>query len=282
MGFHSRFTSPELQKAQKAVFNDWNWTRYLVLPDIHIPQHDRKAVELVLNYARHERDNERPFQGFIQIGDFMNFKQLSKHSEFDKLSLEGARIRKDADAANAFLDELQEIIPPENPSFIIEGNHDYRIKRYIKENPLLADLGLSVPELLKLDIRGITWVPNWSEGKVLTIGNATFVHGSIIRKHHAAGMMDKFQTNIFYGHTHDIQQFSQTTAGESKIRVAQALGNLQDPEDYWEQYNGNRWQLAFADFTFFAKGGFSYTVHQIHDYKTVIAGEVFTKDGKLG
>lgn len=274
---HDRFTSPEIERAIKGLFAKSSSVRMLVLPDLHIPQHDVPATNLVLNFAAHEKKHGVPFNGWIQIGDFQNFKGLSKHSEFDKIGLEGARIRKDTDAGNLFLDRLQAVVPGQG--FLLQGNHDERLIRYVKANPLLDGLGLTVPELLRLDERNIIWIPNWSDGKVLRIGKATFVHGSIIRKHHAAGMMDKFQSCVFYGHVHDEQVYSAVSAADDTVRVAHSLCCLQDRRDYWEQFNGNRWQTGFGDFTFFRDGSFSYVVHKIVDNKMVSAGRTFTPKG---
>lgn len=274
-----RFTSPEIDAAVAGIFKGRKAARFLVLPDMHIPQHDVPAVNAVMTYALHEKQNGVPFNGWIQIGDFQNFKGLSKHSEFDKIGLEGARVRKDTDAGNAFLDRIQSIIP--DNGFLLEGNHDERLARWIKANPQFAGLGITVPELLRLDDRNIIWVPNWSEGKVLRIGKVVFVHGSIIRKHHAAGMMDKFQTCVVYGHAHDEQLFSAVSAADDNVRVAHCIGCLQDRRDYWEQFNGNRWQTAFADFTFFKDGGFSYVVHKIVDNRFSAGGRVFGPKGLI-
>jgi hypothetical protein len=211
------------------------------------------------------------------LGDLMDLMVLSSHKKNDLLAIEGCRLQKDFDATNKRLDQLQALI--DGPGFVIEGNHDFRIRRYLAAHPELVGSGLTIPEKLRFADRGITWVENWSRGIVLPIGKAIFVHGSTTCGNHAAAMMRKFNANCFYGHVHDLAMMSQITAGDAKVRVAQSLGGLQDEFTYWNPAHGNKWQLAFADFAFFRDGNFSYTVHQIHDYRTVIGGRTFTPKG---
>lgn len=275
-----RFTTPAIRSFERGLFAAGKESaRMLWLPDWHIPQHDRKATDLILNYAKHERKAGRGFDAWGQIGDLMNLHVLSRHNEYDKLTVEGLRLQNDFDIANYELDRLQAEIA--GPGVALEGNHDHRLVKYLAAHPELIGTGLTIPEMLKFEERGILWVQNWEKGHVLRIGNATFVHGSIVRKHHAAGMMEKYQTNIFYGHVHDEQKYSVVTAAEDKTRVAHSIGTLQDKNSFWMPYNGNRWQLCFGDFTFFKSGGFSYTIYQIHDYRVAIGGKIFTPKGVI-
>lgn len=271
------YQDQKVNAAVRELLSGKEVTNVLVIPDWHIPSHDKRATALLLKYADWRRKHGTAFNGWIQLGDLLDLNILSSHNKGDLLAVEGKRLDGDFKAANRVLDDLQAVV--QGPGFVIEGNHEMRLTRYLGAHPELIGLGLTVPDKLKFEDRGVTWVPNWSKGIVLPVGKAVFVHGSTTTQNHASAMMRKFLQNVFYGHTHCIQMHSQITAGDAKVRVAQSLGGLQDELTYWSPANGNKWQLAFADFTFFKDGSFSYTVHQIHDYRVAIGGRIFTDKG---
>ncbi len=240
----------------------------MVLPDTHIPEHDPVSLNAVEQYMEdHEWDE------MVQLGDLLDLDELSKHNIGNLRIVESKRIRKDLDIAGAILDRWQKKLRKAKIT-ILEGNHDFRMERYIDANPALEGL-LEVPNALKLKDRGIRWVPAWSKGQVYDIGKAQFTHGLCTNQYHACKMVREFGSNIFYGHTHDVQMYSQTYRGDDETRVGQSLGCLCKYELSYLRGRPTRWQQAFAIFRFLPSGFFSYSVVRIFN------GEFISPEGKV-
>lgn len=236
----------------------------IVLPDPHIRAkaggEDKRSIAAVEKYIKDAKPDE-----IICIGDFMDFDCISTHNDRKPRLVEGETIAADYEAGNKVLDRWQKLAPR---IVLLEGNHDYRVERFIDEYPRMAG-SLEVEKALKLKERGIKWVRSWSEGELYKIGNASFIHGIYVNDHHAKKHVEAFGTSIFYGHTHDIQLYSKVTAGDNKTIVGQSLGCLCDYNQQYMNGKPNRWQQAFAEFWVRPDGYFNYTVTMIFNHKFI-------------
>lgn len=142
------------------------------------------------------------FDELLYLGDFLDFDVISHFNKDSPRKKEKARLAKDYAIANKILDRHQKIIRKNNPKAkftLLEGNHDWRIERYINEHPELEGL-LEVEVGLKLKERKFNWVRCWEDGEIYKIGKAYFTHGLYTNQYHAAKMVNAFGTNIYYGH----------------------------------------------------------------------------------
>src|SRR5262245_65877354 len=97
------------------------------------------------------------FDGWINIGDFLDFDCISSHNLNNLRAVENKRIFADYEAAATILDRHQTIIRKKNKNarfVLIEGNHDERMERYINANPACEGM-LEVPVALELKRRGV-------------------------------------------------------------------------------------------------------------------------------
>jgi hypothetical protein len=213
---------------------------------------------------------DHKWDGLINIGDFMDFNCISSHNKENLRSVEGSRILKDYDHANAILDQHQRILRANNKKaryILLEGNHEYRMTRYIDALPQMEGM-MEVDTNLHLEARGITWIPNWSKGTLFTKGNANFSHGLYTNQYHAAKMVNQFGVNVFYGHTHDVMSFPKSIKGTSKRIVGQSLGHLcQENLMGYMRGRPSNWQQAVTTFYFFPNGFFTYYVSLIFNHK---------------
>ena len=103
--------------------------RWLVLPDLHLPNHDVKALKQVNEWVCSEK-----WDGILQLGDFMDFPTLHSSSK--------TNLRRQEDSGS-FADDYElgrEIIEGwrethKGKIVILEGNHDYRIECLIDAFP---------------------------------------------------------------------------------------------------------------------------------------------------
>lgn len=247
-----------------------------VLPDLHIPYHDKKTWQNVLKYLRDFKPNE-----IVLLGDFLDFSQISSHNRENLKALTETSLDDDYRVGNQCLDELQAV---QKKITFISGNHDYLVNRFIDAFPQLKG-SIEVPLRLNLKERGVKYVPFWESGAVHKIGKATFIHGYYTNDGHAKKHLSAWEENVFYGHLHDTQSYSKTNNGSNKTKIAQSLGCLCDYRQYWMKGRPSRWQQAFGEFHFREDGFFNYYVVNVFNHGFVAPsgkwyGEVVKKKGK--
>lgn len=250
-------------------------TKAIVLPDIHVPYEDTAALRAVEAYMA---DHRREWDRVVYLGDVLDLDCISSHNLNNLQAVEGKRIERDYKAAGVMLDRHRKAAPRAEFTWI-EGNHEDRVNRYIAARPQLQGM-IEVPNALDLDGRGIEWVPFWSKGVKLSIGKARFIHGRYTNKYHAHKHLERYGDNIFYGHTHDVQNITHEYDDRHSTPAAQSLGCLCGPLD-WMQGAPDKWQQAFATFYFFPDGYFTYYVTRIFKARFVSPeGDIYTAAGR--
>lgn len=249
-------------------------SRYLVIPDPHTPFHDRRSWEAVRAYIE-----AHSWHGVIVLGDLLDFNEISVFTRSSLRNVSEGAIVRQYQAGNEFLSELEESLSvrmpdefdrplDENitsgvPKYLLEGNHEARLDRWLDEMGVAASGLVEIPRNLNLDERGWTYVRSWTRGELVRIGHASFIHGRWTNIHHAKKHVEAYATNIFYGHTHDVQRYSFERLGDDKTIVGQSLGTLQRYDAPYLRGGPTRWQQAFGTFWFRPNGFFNYSVTNI-------------------
>lgn len=246
--------------------------RALFITDRHFPYQDVATDKALKHYLG---DNE--FDYIIDGGDLCDFDVISSHNKENLRAVEGKSIKQQYDCVNRELDILQKL-QPKAAITLIEGNHDYRIERYLNLHPEGVGM-LEVPVGLKLADRGIEWVPYWSKDEVKTIGKANFGHGTYMGKHHAFAHADAYGINFFYGHVHDTMAHPVKRRGDNSTYVAQSCGCLCSYQQSYLRGRPTKWQQAFAEFWFRDDSYFNYNLVQIFNNSFVASGRLYTPRG---
>jgi predicted phosphodiesterase len=242
----------------------------LVLADVHAPTTDKRAIGAVYKYV-----SERKWDFNVDLGDWADFGSISRHNKRALGLLEGQRVQKDFDAMEKSIAERKQAIGQRTPIYYIEGNHEYRLSMYLEEHPELKGLDeFNYAKRLNFQKNNITWIPFWSEGTVLKIGKALFMHGRYTGPGHTAKLMRNYECNLFSGHDHGLEMSGKSIAGENEYRIAMCIGTLQGRQK-WMQGRPNKWVHAFAEFYFEKNGTFTFYV------PTIINGQFRSQDGKL-
>ena len=260
--------------------------RVLVSPDLHFRAKggglDKRAWNCMLQYAAaHEWD------AHINLGDVMDFSYISEYNRGKPGKVAGENFFRDYEYANKRLDEVGQALGACPTHYILEGNHDERVKRYLAYHPELVG-SIDVPHGLRLAERGWTWVPFWSLGHSVQIGKAMFIHGRYTNEYHAKYSVHHYNKNIFYAHKHDVMCYSRSSHGgyrrlpqsrlytsDNTTMVGQSLGCLCQLDQEYMQGAPTNWQHAFGTFFFFADGNFTYYVTLIFN------GRCVGPDGKV-
>lgn len=211
----------------------------VVVPDMHFGYravgevletiHDEAAVACMLEVLRYTQPRVIVFTG--DNLDFAGFSSFLKHPSLLHL-------------ANAAVQRLYEFLYavragcPNARIIYIEGNHEFRAKRYLQERaPEFVGLCrggskqevTAVDYLLRLDELNIEYVGDY--GTHIWIGNIRALHGELLGKNGgetAAKMLIEYVESSFCGHNHRLELAfkTRTTLGKRVFTFAATCGTL--------------------------------------------------------
>jgi predicted phosphodiesterase len=122
-----------------------------VIGDLHIPVHDERAVNLVLDIFEDIGIDELVLNGDILDVYLLN-SHGPKHPDFQ------GTLEWEFEKGNEFLDLLQKKLP-KTKIYFNAGNHEFRLDRFVINNaPHFWNI-LTVEKMLRLKERGIPYLP---------------------------------------------------------------------------------------------------------------------------
>jgi predicted phosphodiesterase len=213
--------------------------KWLFISDLHIPYHDRRAVELAVQHGKRNGCN-----GVLIVGDLLDCYQLSTHEKDPRKSHTKVELEK----AKQLLEYLAEQIRPEE-MLVKLGNHEDRLHRYLcqRASELLDLQQFSWADFLELERFGAQLVEsNWLiENKALTI-----LHGHEFGKGGIAAPVNPsrgafLRTNecVIMGHGHRTSQHVETTL-RGRVISCWSMGCLCDLHPRYAPVN--KWNLGFG------------------------------------
>lgn len=106
----------------KPTKNKQDFTTYLVLGDLHIPEHNMPAIKSILYMM-----DDIKFDGLVNIGDFCDFGCISHWNKTKKLTSEGMKLKEDYIIGNSILDEFDKRLPEGCDKHFMYGNHESHV-----------------------------------------------------------------------------------------------------------------------------------------------------------
>lgn len=223
--------------------------KWLVIPDMQVPDHDMKALQSVLSFAEHYQPD-----GVLIVGDELDSPEPSRWNKGYAGEFAGT-LQQSIDTCHDILSMISSTT--EGPVHLMRSNHGERIRTYLSRYaPALRDLrALDYGTLLGLDDLGITYHDKpfeFAKGWVLAHGD----EGSLTQTPGgtALGLAKKWGKSVLCGHTHraGLQHQHLSLNG----RVSQHLfgievghlmmyGNGKSKADYLRAGHAN-WQQAIA------------------------------------
>jgi len=244
--------------------------RALVIPDCHIPYEDKRAYDLMLEVAVDIDPDE-----IVILGDYADFYAVNGHG-------------KDADLAGMLLqDEIYEVILrlrqlckmfPRAKKVYIEGNHEYRLERYIAKR--CADLyGLVTLEaILELKLLGFQYVPYGPMQKYSILDSPLVARHEPLAggKHVAQNTVEKAMSSVIFGHTHRIQEAQVVTMNGENLRGISS-GWLGDSSSKVFDYvkGHHQWAHAFSVVHVLDNGTWFNSLIHIIDYTCYYNGYIY-------
>lgn len=232
--------------------------RILIIPDTHSPFHDPLAWKTLLDFGRKWRPHT-----LIHLGDLADFYSVSDH---DKDPRRANNLLDECNVTNALLDELDDLGAVRR--IFCEGNHEYRLERYLMRHaPALLGIA-SVDHLLRLQERGWSRIPYAMHGRV---GKLYVTHEAGKSGQNAVQQMAQaVGGSIAFGHTHRLQiQYFGSILGDR--HVSATCGWLGDKASatYKSEIEKAPWQLGFATAIMERSGCFELQARPIVDYRVL-------------
>lgn len=170
----------------------------IIINDLHVPYHDTRLLDLVLNFAKEFKPNI-----FVINGDMNDMFQISS---FDKNSKDGLELAEEINVSVKILDHISNLFSDIRKIFIF-GNHEYRFDRFIwSKAPELNGLkGLSLREQLMLDELEWDIVYSHTRESYIDIGHFLIGHFDKANKYSAytaKNLIDRFGKSLVQAHTH--------------------------------------------------------------------------------
>lgn len=243
------------------------YERWIVLPDLQIPYEDKRTMEALEAYIKDVQKSNNPFVGWLQIGDMLDFDELSRWNVGYEASIKG-NLAESFERGNSFLDRHQALMGENCKMVILQGNHDFRTVDFGLKYPSMKEF-VDYEHNLNLEARGIQYVKCWETGAMYQKGNAYFTHGKFLNKYHAFKMVDTYGVCVYYGHTHDVMEFPKSTWGNDKTLVGKSLGCLCEYEQTYMKGSPSNWQQSFSEFFFFKDGLFQEITTKIFNHRFV-------------
>lgn len=215
----------------------------LVVPDVHIPFEDKRAFELMLQICRSEKVN---IKIVCLLGDFIDMYGLSMFEKCPSFGDIGELYEREIECGNKRLDQLDELGAGEY--VYIEGNHEFRVKKYLKKFAPAIRNRLGIPQELKLDQRPYwKWVPfdrfqsYEIPGTNIFLRHCPPVGGGIENVAKQSG------ASIIFGHDHTVRETTFVSKISGQQIIAAGSGWLGDASQKVFDYvpGHTNWSLAF-------------------------------------
>jgi predicted phosphodiesterase len=208
----------------------------LLIPDCHIPNHDVRAWGLMLRVAMHLKPKH-----VVILGDFADGETLSAHpaTKPGELSFE-----QEVAGISACLDQLDAL--GATNKIYVEGNHEFRLDRYLMERAPQMFYSIKWQNILNLHKRAWQWVPY---RKSVAIGKLHITHDTGtagINAHRTSAQA--FGGSAVIGHTHRMA-YEVKGRFDGTPYLAAMLGWLGDAEkaaSYMHEAKASDWVHGFG------------------------------------
>lgn len=238
--------------------------KVLVIPDIHFPDHDEKALNIIKYILKTDT-----FDEVVQLGDMLDMYPVSSFSKEPERV--GLGLKHEIDLARQFLQEVRKLQPKAKIT-LLKGNHEARYDKYFLDKaPGLIHL-FDYKDLLGLKDLNIKYVDS-----IYRIGNLAFMHGVVVRAHSGYSCkahFDKYNMSIIHGHTHRMGSYYKTNLMTTfAVHEIGCLCKL-DPE-YMKAQGISDWQQGFSVVYIDKKSGhFMIVPFPIYNHQTIYKDKI--------
>lgn len=216
----------------------------LILPDLHAPNHDEVALEIVKKAAAILRPRE-----IVILGDWLDCEAFSSHPASSLFEEE----RPFATELDIVTDTLEEFRKLRSKIVYIEGNHEQRVEKWCAKvgGQLGHDLYARISPRERLGPYLAKWVP-YAKADIVSRHEITpdlwAVHGWSHAKHSASIHQQKaVSVSIVHGHTHRAQSYARREPSTGRVLKAWSPGCLAKFQPMYRHRHGpDEWTHGFS------------------------------------
>jgi predicted MPP superfamily phosphohydrolase len=243
--------------------------RNFVYSDVHYPEHDVKA----LNCATQIMSNYKPHR-IILLGDFMDMTPVSHWLQDKKRPMEGKRLLKDYEGANAVLNDMVSKAGKQLKEVVyVLGNHEDWVNQYLDKYPQMEGM-IEVENNIKLENKSVK-LQYVEFNKFYKLGKLYLTHGLYINKYHAAKTIDMTGKSVLYAHSHDIQSYFKSSIANDEKHMAQSIGCLCTKSPHFMRNRPHNWMHGCALVDVMNGGNFTSIVVPIYDGRASVFGKEY-------
>ena len=157
------------------------YKKAVILPDIHVPDHDMNAILPILRFIKDIQPDM-----IVSLGDFYDFHDVSK---FDKDPTKTQSLQKEIDEGKKLWKAIK-ACAPKAELYLLTGNHEQRLHKYLLRNPELYSLSsLKLENILELKEYGV---------KIIPVNKDLFLNKNLLLTHGAQADGGKLSTKSGY------------------------------------------------------------------------------------
>ena len=239
--------------------------RGIALFDIHYPDHNRAVINVVMEFIKDFKPDYLVFGG-----DQLNLDCISHHNKGKVKLLENRRLSKDYKGFQTdILDRVDSILPKRCKKYMLEGNHEFWVRRLIEDNPQMEGL---VEVENNLDLSSYKIIPF---NEMLKIGEMSFTHGIYTNKYHAEKHLRIFEKMLFYGHLHTNQVYTAIAPLTALPKQAISVGCLCNRNAEYLRNRPNAWVHSFLFWYMLSDGSFTYFTPIIVNGRCIINNKLY-------
>lgn len=173
--------------------------KYFVCSDPHVLMVGGKVggIDILTNNAVVKFiEDEGPWDGYVNAGDHFDMNVVSDHNKGKLKLVEGQRLFDDYRAGNAVLQQHYTAAGSPGKFYLLEGNHEDRVRRYIDAKPELEGI-VNVEKFLP-DF--VTYIKYWSKHEILKLGRLNIIHGVGTASGQCRKALADYGRNTLMGH----------------------------------------------------------------------------------
>lgn len=232
-----------------------------VLSDVHIPYHDKTAVDAILKYFA-----KRKVDTILLNGDIIDFYTISRHEPDPRQR----KLEREITSTKQFLAHLRGRFPKAKIAYKT-GNHEERWTRYlaIKAPELLGVQEFEFAKMFGCKDLDITVI---DDRRRITLGQLSVLHGHEYRfaianpVNPARGLFLRAKKTALCSHFHQVSSHSERTLGD-KLLATWSIGCACYLHPHYHPYNN--WSHGAAVVEVAADGDFEVTNFKIIEGKCV-------------
>jgi len=248
----------------------------LLIPDTHRGWHDKRAYSLMIKVAKDLNPD-----GIYLLGDYADMYDINGHGPKDPRIAQ--TLQDEVNDVNSGLDELDKLFPYAK-KYYIQGNHEFRLERYIQNRCPEIFGFVSCQDLFKIrERKNWTWVPYGPSQKTRILGSKLWAKHEPLASS-AKATASKALCSLVYGHIHRIEQ-SHITGMEGEEHVCFSvgwLGQKKADEVFGYVKSHHQWQLGFGLVWVDpkTKNFYHQIVHILDNYTCVVNGKLYSYEKK--